>query len=131
MFTENCERRKNNLRNYRFTRGDTFTLNITYESVQGHPPVKKPIPLSGAVILMTVKNNPNDPDPGMFQLSVGNGIIITDALNGKFSIVIPTEDSMLLDCNRAYTYDVVIKLNGNRDTVLSGTINVKQNVTAS
>ena len=131
MFDESCERKKNNIRNYRFTRGDTFTLNITYESVQGRPPVKKPINITGATILMTVKNNPTDPDPGMFQLSVGSGIIITDALNGKFSITIPTADSMSLNCNRAYAFDVVIKLNGNRDTVLNGTINVKQNVTAS
>ena len=122
---ESCENKTDNVRNYSFTRGDTFTLNFIYRSRTG------PIDITNAAIYMTVKNTPTD-SAFLFQLTVGSGVTITDAINGKYSITIPKTATFPLDCNRAYPYDVVVELNAtDRETVLKGAIILKQNITST
>ena len=118
-------------KDYYFVRGDTLTLNVQYESSNGAcPPVYTPIPITGASIYFTCKQYATDADPGLFQLIIGSGIIITDGPNGKFQVIIPEASTLSLNCGVAMPYDCVIKpLAGGRDTVLKGTLTLEQNIT--
>ena len=115
-----------------FTRGDSYTLTCTYESINpAPPPVYLPIALGPTVaIYMTCKRYKNDADAAaLFELLLGAGITITDAPNGKFTIVIPKAATGSPPCEVPYFYDVVIELNGARQTVMSGTLTLRENIT--
>ena len=117
---------------YSFVRGDTFTLNVQYESSDGGcPPVLAPIPITGAAIYFTCKRYANDPDvAALFQLTVGSGITISDGANGKFTVIIPTADTESLAADVPYFYDCVIEPpGGGRDTVLKGALVLQANIT--
>jgi hypothetical protein len=109
-----------------FVRGDTPDLDIQYTDAT----TGLPIDIAGAAIEMTCKNDPDQADPGLFQLTVGAGITITDSANGKFSIVVPTSATQGLSCLRSYLYDLVVKpVAGGRDTLFAGPLTLWQNVT--
>ena len=122
-------------RKIRFTRGDSYTLNVTYESVSAPtypwtPPVFTPIVITGAAIYFTCKQYKDDPDPGFFQLIVGAGVTIINGALGQFQIVIPQTATSALAYGVSMPYDCVIELvAGGRDTVLEGGITLRQSVT--
>ena len=112
----------------KFTRGDSYTLNVQYESSSGG--VLTPIDITTADIYFTVKKFKTDSDPGLFQLTVGAGIIKSATpTDGKFTVVIPKSATKLLDFGVAFVYDCVIEIAGGRDTVIAGTLTVDENVT--
>lgn len=118
--------------NISFVRADTYEINATYQEVLGgFPPVFQAIPLpAGSNIYFTCKWFVNDADPGLFQLSVGSGITITNANAGQFTILIPETATKNLPCNLDYLYDCVIEpLAGGRNTVMRGSLFLEENVT--
>lgn len=116
---------------FAFIRGDTFTLNGTYESTNGAcPPVLTPIPIATAAIQMICKRYKNDPDSAaLFSLIVGNGVmIIGDGTTGQFSCLVPIASTIGLPCGIPFPYNVVIELSGSRETVMRGTLTLVENV---
>ncbi len=113
--------------NIEFVRGNTLQLPCQYLSNS------VPVDITAALIVMTFKADFSLPDSqAIFQATTNNGdIVITDAVNGKFTITIPPALTKDLEAfNLSGVYDVEIKLsNGVVITLLSGTITIDLNVT--
>jgi hypothetical protein len=120
---------------YKFTRGDSFTLPAQYATVDYStcPPTITGINITGAAIYFTCKRYKNDPDSAaLFQLTVGHGITIAAGTNGFFTVIVPQADTQSLPVDIPYPFDCVIEpVAGGRQTVLSGTLTLKQNTTDS
>jgi len=116
--------------NFTFIRGDTFTLNGTYESSNGAcPPVLTPIDITTASIQLICKRYANDPDAAaLFSLAVGSGVTITSGPNGQFTCLVPQTATQNLACGIPYPYNVVIELSGSRETVMNGFLTLAENV---
>ncbi len=85
--------------------------------------------LTDAVIKAMVKSNPNQPDDdALFTKEIGDGVEITDAANGAFTVTITPLNSNSLPYNRVYIEIAVSLVSG---TILSSGIieeSVKGNV---
>jgi hypothetical protein len=110
--------------NLTMRRGDTVKLNITV--TRGGSAVD----LTGASIWFTVKNAVTDADPGVFQKTVGSGIVVTNAAAGQAQITIANADTSAIVGSRTLLYDIQVKeAGGDITTVANGTITVSPDVT--
>lgn len=106
-------------------RGDTVSLNITI-TASGEA-----YNLTGKSMWFTAKTSYAVADPGTFQKTIGNGITIVSAANGRATIVIsPSDTNSLGNSKTALVYDVQVKdASGNIYTVASGNLIVVPDVT--
>lgn len=89
-----------------------------------------PVDITTADILMTAKRHSANTS-NVFQLSVGQGIVKTDAINGEATITIsPSHTASLPRETVTLVYDVVLRTAGGVvSTIAVGTITVYPNVT--
>ena len=94
----------------------TFTLQVTYADPNGVP-----IDLDGSTIRMDVRAKP-DSTSTLFSLSSpSNGIVITDAPNGVFTITITDEQTSAPSAPIDGVYDVVVEDSaGAKSRILEG-----------
>lgn len=90
-----------------------------------------PFPLSGATLYFTAKVSLDDADPGLFQLTNGSGISITDAAGGLATIQPRRGDTNTLTADWNGFWDVQVSIAGSSEThtVLSGTLIIARDVT--
>ena len=114
--------------NLEMVRGDSLILRLEV-SREGQPE-----DITGAQIWMTAKKLLTDADPGVFQKTVGSGVVIDDPTQGKAKITIsPADTAALVATGEKETlfYDVQVKYAGNTFTVKSGKLIVKKDVTVA
>ena len=107
--------------NFKIEQGATFNNTITYEDASGNK-----INLSGATITLKAKDNRSDTN-FVLNLSVGNGITLSNPSQGEFSISIPAATTASYDWNRAF-YDLDITLSGVVTRLLQGQIQIVKSV---
>jgi len=107
--------------NFKIEQGATFNNTITYEDASGNK-----INLSGAAITLKAKDNRSDTN-FVLNLSVGNGITLSNPSQGEFSISIPAATTANYDWNRAF-YDLDITLSGVVTRLLQGQIQIVKSV---
>ena len=112
-----------------FFQGTTPCLTVTVTELGGVTLVD----LTGAKILLTVKADPSDADPGLFQLStVTSEIVISPqsgATLGQFVATFASANTAALSALLNYPYDVRIILSGNVQTVLYGRLTLSEAIT--
>jgi hypothetical protein len=90
--------------------GSTVVANFTFTRPNSAtPPVQVPVDLTGASIWMTVKVRQSDPDPGIVQLTIGQGIVVTSLLGGTATAMIDNTVTDDLDPPISLYYDVKVK----------------------
>lgn len=105
-------------------RGDSKVL----EGQVTNPVDGEPIDLTGVSMWMTVKKNKTDIDPGLFQKTIGDGILISDALEGRFKVEIEPDDTDTL-LGKFY-WDLQMKNTLSQVfTLVDGTLKVVMDVT--
>lgn len=106
-------------------RGDTpiWDLAVTEDG--------DPFDLTGATLYFTAKASLDDADPGLFQLTNGAGITITDAAGGEAEIQPRRSDTNTLTADWAGFYDVQVSIAATSDTytVDNGTLTIQRDVT--
>ena len=107
--------------NFKIEQGADFNNTITYEDASGNK-----INLSGATITLKAKDNRSDTN-FVINLSVGNGITLSNPSQGEFTIAIPAATTATYDWNRAF-YDLDITLSGVVTRLLQGQIQVIKSV---
>ena len=107
--------------NFKIEQGASFNNTITYEDASGNK-----INLSGATITLKAKDNRSDTN-FVINLSVGNGITLSNPSQGEFTIAIPAATTATYDWNRAF-YDLDIDLSGVITRLLQGQIQVIKSV---
>ena len=107
--------------NFKIEQGATFNNTITYEDASGNK-----INLTGATITLKAKDNRSDTN-FVINLSVGNGITLSNPSQGEFTIAIPAATTATYDWNRAF-YDLDITLSGVVTRLLQGQIQVIKSV---
>lgn len=89
-----------------------------------------PVNITGASIWFTVKYRYTDADPGLVQLTIGSGIVVTNAAGGLATVSIPNTTTALLPAPLALVYDVkVLESSGVYSTPIFGTLTVNPAVT--
>lgn len=88
--------------------GDSINWTCTYKDSAGTP-----IDLTNLVILCKARLNKTDDTP-LFDLSIGNGITVTEAVNGLYTILIVDTTSYTVDL-----FDVDIQFTDAQGIVLS------------
>lgn len=84
------------------------------------------VDITGYSVEVNVSALKGQPTPDLV-LSVGSGVTLTDATNGKFSITITDAQSSALD--GVYFYDVrMTSAGGQDDTILEGVLNIRGRV---
>lgn len=107
--------------NFKIEQGADFNNTITYEDASGNG-----INLSGATVTLKAKDNRSDTN-FVINLSVGNGITLSNPSQGEFTIAIPGATTATYDWNRAF-YDLDITLSGVVTRLLQGQIQVIKSV---
>ena len=118
--------------NYKITQGDTFTWVIT--STQPDPaspdpsdPTYIPLPLTGYTFLLEVKDKPG----GKIlcaTCSIGDGIAVTDSINGIITVTIPSAKTQLFNYPRSAYQLQRIDSYGVKKTMVQGWFNVNPGV---
>jgi len=108
-------------------RGDTIVLEAAVSQA------KKAFSLTGYTIWFTAKPDIGNPDSGsgVIQKTVGTGITVIDAADGKIRIVISPSDTAGINKTTTYQCDVQVKntSTGEISTVARGAITVDLDVT--
>ena len=107
--------------NFKIEQGVDFNNTITYEDASGNR-----INLSGATVTLKAKDNRSDTN-FVINLSVGNGITLSNPSQGEFTIAIPAATTAGYNWNRAF-YDLDITLSGVVTRLLQGQIQVIKSV---
>lgn len=105
--------------NFDVVQGDSFSVDVTYSDSSG------PVDLDGYSILFTVRNEPG----GRIlcgELSVGNGISVTDAAAGKFTVTVNSSISKAFTYPKAYYQCQVFTGSTNKNTIFSGWFSVEK-----
>jgi hypothetical protein len=113
---------------FTLSRGDTIKLNV---AVTASGSVYS---LVGSSMWFTAKYSYSDPDSSaVFQKTIGSGITLTDAVNGKATVLIlPTDTSGLANAKVMLVYDLQVKdASGNIYTVARGNLIFLPDVTLS
>lgn len=107
-------------------RGDTPTWFLGFS--RGSGPLALP---AGTLIWFTAKRALTDEDAGaVFRKSVGSGVTITDATNGKAKVTLAaTDTNPLPDADTLLYYDVQIKETSGVITSFLGKLMVRCDVT--
>jgi hypothetical protein len=115
-----------------FFQGTTPTLTVTVYQPDGVTPVV----LTGAKIYLTVKADPADADPGLFQLSTTGGSIVISTQSGapvgQFVATFPASATVAagnLQPGLQYPFDCRVILAGNVQTVVYGELTLMQAIT--
>jgi hypothetical protein len=113
-------------------RGDTFRRDLSIVSCTSSvPPV--PVDITAWLFRWSVKKSIGDPDAKVvYQGTIANGgVLVTDAVNGKLTIVMPADRTATLpDTQKTLVWDVQAEdPAGNVATVVEGTIAVTLDVT--
>lgn len=74
------------------------TYTVSFQITGGVPAV--PVNITGWSLTAAFRQRVTDPDPPIFTLTLGDGFTITDAVNGKFTMVISTARTKLLPLGR-------------------------------
>ena len=107
--------------NFKIEQGTTFNNTITYTQANGSA-----VNLSGAAITLKAKDNRSD-SLLVVDLSVGNGITITNATGGIFTISIASAVTATYTWNRA-DYDLDITISSVTERILTGQIQILKSV---
>lgn len=110
-------------------RGDTPIWDVAVtETVDG---VTSPFDLTGATLYFTAKQSLGEADPGLFQLTNGAGITVTDAAGGLATIQPARDDTSGLTADWRGFWDVQVSRDGTEQThtVLNGTLLIVRDVT--
>jgi hypothetical protein len=107
------------------TRGDTPAWNLAV--TQGG----SPFDLTGCQLYLTAKNQIIDLDPGVFQLTIGSGITVTNAAGGLARVQLRRADTAALSTNVSLVYDIQLSIPGTSETytLVRGNLTVVQDVT--
>jgi hypothetical protein len=106
--------------NFKHKRGDTF-YEVDFEILKN----QQPIDLTTAIIRMQVRKDYGSPIVLNFTSVNDNGITITDAVDGKFTI-----NQQIIDIRAfKYIYDIQFEINGIVSTYVSGDFLVTNDVT--
>ena len=109
------------------TRGDTPEWALTVVAADGSP-----FDLTDYEVYFTAKRLLTDADPGVFQLTVGAGVTVTDAAGGLATIQPRRGDTNTLTEDVRLFYDVQLSQEASPDqtfTVDSGTLVITRDVT--
>lgn len=107
--------------NFKIEQGTTFNNTITYTQANGNP-----VNISGAAITLKAKDNRSDSN-FVIDLSVGNGITITNATQGIFTISLASTVTATYTWNRA-DYDLDITISNVTERLLTGQIQIIKSV---
>ena len=107
--------------NFKVEQGADFNNTITYEDASGNK-----INISGAAITLKAKDNRSDTD-FVINLSVGNGITLSNPSQGQFTIAIPAATTATYNWNRAF-YDLDITISNVVTRLLQGQVQVIKSV---
>lgn len=113
--------------NLRMRRGDTPTFLLTVTDRAGAA-----FDITNYTIWLTAKNSPDDPDPGVFQLTTTLGdIVITNGPGGLAEITPPATATSAFTTDRTLFYDVQIRNAAltRTYTVCGGSLQVVRDVT--
>ena len=107
--------------NFKIEQGTTFNNTLTYKQADDTA-----VDISGAQITLKAKDNRSD-STLVVDLSVGNGITITNATAGEFTISIPSSTTANYTCNRA-DFDLDLTLSSTTEILISGQIQIIKSV---
>jgi hypothetical protein len=107
--------------NFKIEQGTTFNNTITYKQANGDA-----VNISGAAITLKAKDNRSDNNL-VVDLSVGNGITITNATQGIFTISLSASVTAAYTWNRA-DYDLDITISSNTERLLTGQLQIIKSV---
>lgn len=107
--------------NFKIEQGTTFSNTVTYKQADDTP-----VDITGATITLKAKDNRSDTSL-VVNLSVGNGITITNATQGEFSISIPSSTTAGYTWNRA-DFDLDLTLSSVTERLISGQIQIIKSV---
>lgn len=107
--------------------GDTFQFTITVTRAGS------PVNLTGASLWVTAKHKKSDLDSqAVFQLTIGSGIVVTDAAGGiAAATVVPSNTTALRGADTSLYFDVQLKESGGAttSTLVKGDLLVEADVT--
>ena len=107
-------------------RGDTIILDMAIAQAG------EALNLTGYAITFTAKKDIKDSDGAVttIQKTLGSGIVVTDAADGKIRITLASADTEdFPDVDTTYICDVQVKKDGIVSTVAKGTMTVTPDVT--
>ena len=107
--------------NFKIEQGATFNNTVTYKDASGNA-----INISGATITLKAKDNRSDTN-FVINLSVGNGITLSNPSGGEFKISLPAATTADYTFNRA-DYDLDITISGVVTRLLTGQIQIIKSV---
>jgi|TARA_R110002074_G_scaffold145784_4_gene294941 hypothetical protein len=107
--------------NFKIEQGTTFNNTLTYKQADDTA-----VDISGAQITLKAKDNRSD-STLVVDLSVGNGITITNAVAGQFTISIPSSTTANYTWNRA-DFDLDLTLSSTTERLISGQIQIIKSV---
>jgi hypothetical protein len=107
--------------NFKIEQGTTFNNTLTYKQADDTA-----VDISGAQITLKAKDNRSD-STLVVDLSVGNGITITNATAGEFTISIPSSTTANYTWNRA-DFDLDLTLSSTTERLISGQIQIIKSV---
>lgn len=107
--------------NFKIEQGATFNNTVTYKDASGNA-----INISGATITLKAKDNRSDTN-FVINLSVGNGITLSNPSGGEFTIAIPAATTADYKFNRA-DYDLDITISNVVTRLLTGQIQIIKSV---
>lgn len=111
----------------KFIRQDTFTFDATV-ILDGNP-----VDITGWSLVMTAKWDIRDPDSAaVFQRTIGNGITVTSAVDGEFTVTIASSNTSGLPLHRTVLpFDIqATDGSGNKYTILYGNLVIDPDVTS-
>ena len=107
--------------NFKIEQGTTFNNTLTYKQADDTA-----VDISGAQITLKAKDNRSD-STLVVDLSVGNGITITNATAVEFTISIPSSTTANYTWNRA-DFDLDLTLSSTTERLISGQIKIIKSV---
>jgi hypothetical protein len=112
--------------NIKVLKGDSIVLKLTIK--RGTVAVN----LTGASLWFTAKTGVAQADPGVFQKTIGSGIVVTDAAGGLAQVTIAPADTSGLTVPTTLLYDIqLLESTGTKTTVASGNLTIMPDITTA
>lgn len=107
-------------------RGDTTTLSVAAKKGDGTAQT-----LVGKLLTFTAKDSLADPDPGVFQKTIGAGIVVDNAAGGLATVTIAPSDTSGFTGPRTLLWDIQMtdQVTGDKKTLDEGKLYVRPDVT--
>lgn len=106
--------------NFEVIQGDSFNIDFTYTNQDGSP-----VDLTGYSVIFAVRNEPGGKTL-CATATIGDGVTVTDAVNGKFTVVITGAKSTKFSMPKAHYQCQVYTNDSNKKTILSGWFSVEK-----